>query len=494
VKAYTTQVERQSRSRNLLIILTTFVAVHGALWVHGLIFEESFLAGDRSHSRLGKITYVFQGEAKQSVAEYEAALAPRGFEPGWLGRAFESGRPGDYIIQGLILAVGNRHLLVAFHLALSLVSVICTYYLTIFLGVPDRLALVAAILYSMLPGSLVHPHQLASEALSNPLVAIGFFIIIGSAKSRLPDRWLLVGVASLALSMFVRPQQILYSFLLALILGASDSSRWRSQVLAIVPICFLLPLAWGLFVFSQTGEYTFRGRENYDLNEISYLTAEGMNVIADVPFDASEYPDKSMPVPDFLRFALGHPVGLIHLELSNSFNLILNSGAYSVASHHLGFFPNDLGTMYWKGVRVREGVIGLVMRVLQLRPGLVAIVIGGTVAWGVILIVTVIGGIAFSRDGRSTPLSKAVLFSYLFYALLIALVLTGARWGQRTPLEFLIAILFAVGMEQLTRRIDAMRRAISSEYRNAQLTSRAVGAAPQVIERGESHFDDSVCR
>jgi hypothetical protein len=42
--------------------------------------------------------------------------------------------------------------------------------------------------------------------------------------------------------------------------------------------------------------------------------------------------------------------------------------------------------------------------------------------------------------------------SYLVYGFLGVLVLGGTRWGHRTPLEFVIVILFTFGLERIFRR------------------------------------------
>ena len=116
--------------------------------------------------------------------------------------------------------------------------------LPIVLGRPPKFALVAIVIYMMLPGSLIQPHQLASEAIYNPFIAIGLTFIVANVEQPFRFGRLWVGLAALAAAIVVRDQLLLFPFVLAAILVCFERRRLFGQLASVFLICFLFPLSW----------------------------------------------------------------------------------------------------------------------------------------------------------------------------------------------------------------------------------------------------------
>lgn len=457
----TTPTLSRASVRHMAIITTVFVLIHGAMLVFGAFNPQSFLAGDRSNGRLKTIQSVFLSAEVGSIAqtgtgqfdgqqtEGNPSLKHTGYS--LIDRVLESGHPGDYIFHGVLYELGGRHAVVAFQLCLLIVSVACLYLLATFLGRSAGFALSVAIVYMVLPGSLIQPHQLTSEAIFNPLVLISFFLIVARVERIYSSRAMVLGLCLLSLAIFVRPQLILFPILLLLILAVHFRHSWRPAMLAILPICFALPMAWGLFAYYQTGEFGLGGK-GHGPGIAFYKTVKRMAVIDGFEIDLSSSGEKKLSIDEFTRYVLDHPVTFVKLKMTEAFNLVANPGIYSVVAHHLGLLRGGGDKMYWKKLRDQEGLTGMFSEIFRRGPALILAIFGSAIAWGLVLVGAVAGGIAFWRDGTVTNATKTILLSYLFYGMLIVLVSSEVRWSHRTPVEFVIVLLFAAGLEHLVRR------------------------------------------
>jgi 4-amino-4-deoxy-L-arabinose transferase-like glycosyltransferase len=450
------QFKYKQFSKYFWIIATLFVVIHGGLFIHGILDPEALMKGDRAGGRLKSILYVFDGEDTRGIVQGGATEVTGSHNSSFLGRMVESGDPGDYIFQGLLLTRGGVYSLIALQLLLSFLASIAVFYLAMILGLPAQLALIATILYMLLPGSLISPHQLSSEALYNPLVVIGFVFLIKHVEERSRGLVLTIGIALLALAILVRPQLLLYPFLLILILRIFDAPNWRRKATEILLICFILPIAWGLFVHGKTGDYNLGGI-NYGRGFFFNRTAERMALVGGFEIESSHSAETKMSLGRFSRYVLDHPVAFVQLKSMDFLNVILNPGTYSLAVHHLGFWTPAGDTSFWVVVRDQEGLSGTMAEIFRRGRGFFTMIVGGVIAWGLVLIGAVVGGIVFWRDARSTTATKAILFSCLFYGLLVVLISNTPRWGHRTPIEFLIVILFVLGMDALASRMKRIR-------------------------------------
>lgn len=444
-------VNSRGSRKHLLIIAILFFVVHGAIFIHGVLNADSFLAGDRAVGRLETINYVFSYPPTDLT--YPISILEPGAESDStiLSRIFESGHPGDYILQGLLLGIGDRHLVVTLQLLLAFISIICVYFFVIILRRSPAYAMTGAVIYMLLPGNLIIPHELASESLFTPSVVVGFFMLIYYVEKQ-PHIWVLVsGLLLLTAANFIRPQLGLYPFVLIVIFAACYRQQWKRHVALVLLISFSIPACWGLYSYSHTDNIS-PGGKNHGPGIAFYKTVKRMSVNGEFPFEPSAYPDGKMSVRELAAEVIQHPLSFLKLKATEALVLIINPGTYSLAAHHFGLLAGARDTAFWKELRDREGITGMVLEIFKRGPVLIAVIFAGTLAWCLILLGALIGGLAFSRGRVSSTASKAILVSYLFYGLMIVMVSSEVRWTHRNPVEFVIVIFFIVGIQKLHQR------------------------------------------
>jgi hypothetical protein len=431
----------------ILVLLLLFVAVHGLLLVHDIAHPEAFLTGDRAPGRLEKIHYLFHGH-DDAYAYKHLEFAKGDLSP--TDRFLENGDPGDYILHAAFYGIGGQYLVILVHLVLAFLAVLCVYRLAILLGQPQRYGLVAAIVYVLLPGSLMLPHQLVTEGIYNPLVVIAFYLIIGTVEEEFRRGVFIAALAILAVTIFVRFQMILYPILLAVIFGVAFRKRSLDKIVPIFLICFLGPLTWMTFVWIQTGSFSM-GESNHSLSVNFFIRAQRIADAGGFAFAAADYPGREMTAWDFLSLVAQHPLAYLHTVVSNLANVLFNPGLNAFGGHYLRLFDTEYLT-YWRENLDRHGVVYVVGQILGRDASFAVPMIVSAVVLGLIGLCSVFGAAAWIGDRRSSWTSKAILLSYLVYGILSVLVLGGTRWGHRTPVEFVIVILFTFGLERIFRR------------------------------------------
>lgn len=455
----------KAEDRNqFLLILLVFAFIHIPIFIFGLANHAPFMAGDRAGSRLEIIEYVFQLNNKTNADQTSIHLSEQA-NSSLISRIIETGYPGDYLVQGLLFSTGGTHLVIVFQLALSLLAVLMFFKLIMLLQPSSRVATLSALIYMILPGSLILPHQLAGEALFNPLMIIGFYFIVRYFESRPSIIFLLTGLFFITLTIFVRQQMLLYPFLLITLVILLGRQSVKRDVTCIVAICIAIPMGWTLFQQSQSSQFSL-GNQSVTVSSGFGETAKRMQVIGRLDNDDSQsIPDEFSPV-EFLGFIADHPVAFIKLKAGEVTNLFLNSGSYSVATHHFGLFSGAGDTTFWKSLRDQKNLLAIAQEVLNRGPLLVLVVFGGTFLWGLVLIGSCLGGYYFYREASVSTLSKATLFSLLIFSLTIVLIASDVRWGHRTPVEFFIVFLFVFYLNR-RRSVSPANEAHSSAQRTA---------------------------
>ena len=462
---------------HLAVITALFALIHGALLIHGFSRPEAFMAGDRADARLEKINVVFFAAAPQSdstlATEFDGqgeSSPSAGNRPNLTTRLIAAGTPGDYAVHGMLHRLGGKTMVIAVQLLLAYVALICTYKLALLLGCSPPWALVSVLIYMVLPGSLILPHQLASESLYNPLVIMAFYLVCSHLErsSRMSILW--AGLILLALAIGIRLPLLLYPFLLAPIVALIGDQNRLFRAASVLAISFLVPISWALFIQTQTGQMRVKSHDNNPALEF-FKTAKKMSVVGDFEFDESAYPTGTMPMGEFVGFISEHPSAYARLKAMHVANLVLNPGIYSLAGHHLGLLEGAGDTNYWKGVRNREGYSGLLREIVRRGPLLAITIAMSLVLWGLLLLGATYGLIVFLRNEQPARVTKAVLVSFALYSCLIVQVSTDVRWGHRTPIEFFMAILCAIGIQRLWARRQRVAKSGDKLSRESRLSS-----------------------
>jgi hypothetical protein len=127
------------------------------------------------------------------------------------------------------------------------------------------------------------------------------------------------------------------------------------------------------------------------------------------------------------------------------------------AGHYLGILETTSSWTYWKEIRDQQGLLSVVVEIIRWGPTFAVVFFGSALIWGLFLVFTALGLVVFVRDWRSTDTSKTILISYLVYGALIVQASSGVRWTHRTPIEFVMVLLFSAGIEWTARRWNSAR-------------------------------------
>src|SRR5258706_11092431 len=260
-----------------LRLLLAFGAIHAGMFAYDLRHPERFLYADRALERIDVVSSFI--DTVRGGGDVFGFLAGHGV-------------PGDWLPQALLALAGGQYLVIAAQIALALLSISCVCRLGEILKLGQGGAAAAAVLYGLLPHTLVFPHQLAAEAIFVPLVVAGFALPLGSSAG------LALGAATL-----VRPVTLLWLPVHAFL--ERSAPRWRALFLvaALGPV-----LGWMGFVYIASGEFSF-GRSGHDLGHNLYVRAHRM--AAALPEE--ERPERrpagqtTMSLREYLAFVAQHP-------------------------------------------------------------------------------------------------------------------------------------------------------------------------------------------
>ena len=425
---------RQIVTAHIRIISGLFVLLHGALFVHGLFRPEAFMAGDRSQSRWDRIHYVFLGEMP---------WPDRPLGAGTFGeRLLEMGHPGDFAFHGMAFLAAGPLGVVALQLALAGVATLCVYRLGRAIGLPENHALGATLIWMLLPGSLILPHELASEGLFNPLLIIATYLVISSLERGPGLVRLLAGSAVWSLAIMVRPQLLIFPLVLVGMLAVSPIARAKRMAVLALVVCLALPAAWGSFTWVRTGEVGL-GSPSHGPGIALFKTTRRMAGIGGFDFDTSAHPDGRMDVATFAGHVRDQPAAFVRLKAAEASVLLFNPGFYSLAGHHLGAIEAERGL--WLALRDSGGFVAMVRQLFEI--GVVFTVAFGiaTVGWALVLVLALVGVVVFIRAPVPHAVSKAILLGLLVYSLGVVMISSAVRWGHRTPIEFVLVLLMAFG-------------------------------------------------
>lgn len=439
-----------SESKGKWLIVATFLTVHVPILFFVLSNPQSMMAGDRSKSRLGRINQVFFDEST-TLREF-----------------FALGDPGDYLFHGVLISLGGPTLLFVAQLVFLAVATYYVFHLARWLGLRSEYATLATVLYIVLPSIAIHPHTLATEGFYNPLLIIGTALIVKSIELRDSSRSLYWGALCLAMAVMIRSQLLLYPLLLSAMLLMARKEVRPHQALAILPICFAFPMVWAAMSYLVLGEYQL-GSQSSSLSLNLFQTVERLSVVGSLDIDLSSYDSGEMSIGQFAAIAASHPVAFFQLKFTELFNLLFNPGAYSILVRFFEVYDPAGDSSHWAAVRDEVGLVGMFSQLLRLHFGMAAAVIGGGLIWFGIMLGAVIGAVNFLRGNQPKVVTKGIVLSLFIYSILIVLISAGTRWGQRSSVDFIIVILFVLGLQnvvavrRLSRKSPAAKAALQSD-------------------------------
>jgi hypothetical protein len=351
------------------------------------------------------------------------------------------GIPGDWLPQALLYLAGGPYFVIAVQVALALVSVAWVRDIGMRVGLSNRRASAAALLYALLPHTLVFPHQLASEAIFVPLVILAFRAAPAGAG-------LAIGVATL-----VRPLTLLWPLVHAL---SAPSGKPRRRLLALA----FAPLAvWIGFEYLHSGELSM-GRSDHDLG--SNLHHRMLRIAASLPQGAQPAAAQTRAsVFDYVRFVAAHPGATTRHAARDLATLGAKSGIERLTLDYFDLFPSARTRIQDSdsGWRARAEELGLAAELADLARRQPALVL--TSSAGVLLCLALVGcaglgAVRWIRALRAVPRDMAVrrllVAGFVAYVFATALFVDAAQSRHRAPAEFALCLLAVAGWARRRHR------------------------------------------
>ena len=444
---YFTNYQSKSHSTSSIVtIFLVFTVVHGLLIGFGLVNKDSLLSGDRANSRNATIAYVFDSEKigrNITSLKTSSTLNPM---PHIGERILKSGHAGDYLISGAIIKLTNTNILVLFQLLLALLSTYCVFALLIYFGFSAKSATLATLFYLLLPGSLLPPHQLSSEALFIPCTIISCYLLIISSRKYRIDMAFVSGLLLFSVAIFVRPQLTFYPVLLVIIYFLFSAKKPKTILLTIIPVSLLFSAIWMIFVVSNEGSFTFGG-EDRSVGMSFYATAEQMAMFGEFDFDSDAYKTRSLPFSKFGRIVVDNPYSYIRQRSISMTNFVVNPGTYSLVVRHLNYFDRNNDGYFWQHLRARAGIYKSLVEILKRGPVFALLIMSTTLIWCMIVSLAVVGLLQFIKNKNIGMFAKSLLLSLAAYQITVVTFFSvGARWQHRSLVDFFIIVLALHGL------------------------------------------------
>jgi len=438
-------------------LLSIYAAFHIALVFAMPEVGERFMLGDRSNDRSIKL------QALLDTENWDA----------FFRTLFHQASPGDYILFAPAWSLGGATGVMLQNIALIGLGAWFLWKLAGLFFSP-RVAAIAATAYLLLPATLFHPHAFVSEAICNPaLIAATYFFLRYATREAPQGRDLVISALLTALLCFTRhvflPLPLFFAALLAVSAPSAMKQRLRGAAVLLV-VGYSLVGAWGAAAYLAKPVYG-EGESVGGMEANLFLRAQRMAgmITCPLPTEVEQRVEatpadgiQTLPAGEFIKFAQAHPRTFVKTVVYDVFNITANPGMAMVYGRFFGVF--DLGEdsyedySKWREVRDRSGIPGLVMELWRTSPlGLIVNVLGA-LAWAGFVAIALWGTWKLVRN-RAQPLAlKLMAVGLPAYLIAFSSVAAGyTRWDHRSPMEFLIALLFAVGIVAIMDAVRARR-------------------------------------
>lgn len=399
--------------------------LHALMWLYDLQHPERFFNTDRALARIDVIERFVQ--TLRDGGDLAAFAAAHGIV-------------GDWLPQALLYLAGGPPLVIAAQVLLMLASLAWVREIGLRLQLTQGQAVAAAALYGLMPHTLVFPHQLATEALSVPLVVLSFVLVLRAPAAMHARAGLAMGLATL-----VRPVTMLWPLVHALAARrATPAARLAYLVAGLAPLAL-----WVGFIFTQTQELSM-GRSKFDLPHNLYYRVQRMAAELPPQERFADREEKRLGVADYLRFALEHP-GLAAAHAARDMAVLAGkSGVERVVIDYLDLHPEsralqDTSAGWRKSVEQRGLVQGL-LQVARESPALFFTSAAGAAVFVALMALALAGAYVLLRSGRW------MLVAFVVYVFATATVVDAAQSRQRAPAEFALCLLAVAGLAALRRK------------------------------------------
>ena len=400
-------------------LVAPLAALHAVMFVYDLQHPDRFMNADRTGERIA----VIEGFGRALTAGEGASYYT------------QHGIVGDWLPQGLVHLAGGQYLLIALQVALMLASVLWLREIAVRVGLRERHASAAALVYALLPHTLVFPHQLATEALFVPLVILAFRLSIG------PSGGLALGLATL-----IRPITVLWPFVMAAF--HRGGKRIVFVAMAIAPL-----VVWMTCVYFSTGEFGM-GRSGHDLGGNLYERMQRMGATLPEAERPARKPagQTKATLGEYLAFAAAHPVVFVAHGARDVATLGVKSGIERLTLDYLNLFPEVRKSLQaanggWRANVEKRGALATFTDMVRTQPGLISTSAAASLAFVAFMALALAGVFALRRNREAL-----LLAAFVVYIFATAQAVDAAQSRHRAPAEFALCVLAVAGWASLVRR------------------------------------------
>lgn len=450
------------------MLAASVLVIHGVLLSYDLLSNfEPFLRTDRA------------GQRAESMARLLNAATWEQLREALLRNII----PGDYLPQAVLYASGGAFGVVLFQIVLQFFAVLAVYRTARLLLDSSRMSFAAALIYACLPHSIVLAHQLSSEALAVPLVAIGYWLLIEVRVGGKPARQLLIAGAMLGIAACVRPVLALLPIILAPLAIRLRSPRAAAEAASFAAAGTLPVLLWAAF-FSLSTEQLSLGNMEVGTSLGGNLRGRVVRIAASLPPDqrvviTGRYLDGDnkgvLSVADYFSFIAQYPRASLQHTLRDMVTLATKSGMSRLTIDYLDLVPRDAGEIQswghgWRASWESRGLLAAIQAIWSHSPAIVIPELIGAVLFSMLFLSSLLGILFVGQAVKAGSISKERRAGFLLLTLLIVSVFATSQVGDaaqsrlRYPAEFAICILAVFG---------AMRAlSLSRPWRGGELGKR----------------------
>lgn len=388
---------------------------------------------------------------------------------GFLACLVKQGIVGDYGIHAALYALGGPMAVVSFQVLLAVGAAVCVTYISWRAFRSRNIAIAGGLLFALLPQSIAFPHQLLSEAISNPFLIFGTALLLRALqRPRAAWGWAIAGLC-MGMAAFVRPALVLLPLVAAGLLGALDHTHLRSWRTGVFVLSGLLPLLlWCFFMFIHTGKFG-PGQSTQDLGlNFSQSTAKVLlgEGVAAPNGEAPEWLPTRLTLPQYLHYVAAHPKGFANLYFKNTLVLVTDSGIGRLYVDLLGFGAEERirlqdPVLGWRAQLTNHGPVAMLRQGWRIAPGTIAAGVLGAAGFALVNLGVAIAYVLLLR--RNSPMKDpqndlqqrwclAFLLAVPIYVLATSQVVAYAPSRLRSQGEFAWAILTCFGWAAVIRR------------------------------------------
>ena len=423
-----TSEERKPGSRGAwmapLLLAASYAIGHALLYFGNEATRSlAFLMGDRSQGRLKTLLEI--SDAMKEVPGSMLFLA--------------YGNPGDFVLHLLPWLWGGIAGVVTAPVLVGLLGVLARYGFARRCFDSIGLAFMAALVYAIFPGRLLHPHVLATEAFFTPLLVGHVALLVHALTGGRNSNPALLGAGVLAgLAALLRPAFVLFPLIeVALLLGFRSTS-WRRMALCAVPalvLGFAIPL----------GSVTMGGPFGWGVSAHS-LEAN----LHDRAIRIAQYSGATLELPPgrrnvlrpggFAAFAVRHPLGTLRTIAADAPTWTMNLGVNAFLGRYLELYELPRSRSHLARRSDETGPLDAIFETARNWPGAFWWNVPPTIGWVLLVIAAAAGALRVRRQGLMEIGLWFCLVTLPVYMIASSHAANVLRWNHRSTIEFIVVL------------------------------------------------------